>query len=142
MNKQGIIIGACLVFFSNLFIRAFGLNEEIGQFKPKLWIALFIYIFGILLYFSMLRIEFDPDKLTQKKKYAILSAGTAFIALIMYYLITERWSIRTKVEMILGNKGKRINERIIMTGIFLLGVFSIYLYDLAKKEVNEIVQDI
>ncbi len=90
----------------------------------------------------MLRIEFDPDKLTQKKKYAILSAGTAFIALIMYYLITERWSIRTKVEMILGNKGKRINERIIMTGIFLLGVFSIYLYDLAKKEVNEIVQDI
>lgn len=142
MNRQGIIIGALLIFFANIFIRTFGLNESISPFKPKLWIALFFYVFIIFLYFSVLHIEFDEDKLKHKKTYIALSGLVALLTLAAFFGITERWSIRTEVEKILGNKGKHINEYIVMTGIFLLGVAFIYLFELAKKEVEDVVHSL
>ena len=142
MNIQGIIIGAVLIFFANLFIRALGLNDEIGLMKPKLWGALFIYIFIIFFYFSILRIEFDTDKLKRKKTYVMVSILVASCALIVFYGITERWVVRTKVETILGNKGKRINEYILMVGVFLGGVAATYLFELAKKEVEDVVHEL
>jgi hypothetical protein len=142
MNKQGIIIGAFLIFFANLFIRAIGFNEEIGAIKPKLWIALFLYVFAIFFYFSVLHIEFDADKLEHKKTYGFLSMLVAFFAIAAFYGITEQWRIREKVETLLGNKGKHINEYLVMAGVFLIGVAAIYLFELAKKEVKEVVDDI
>ena len=142
MNIQGIIIGAVLIFFANLFIRVLGLNDEIGLMKPKLWGALFIYIFIIFFYFSILRIEFDTDKLKRKKTYVMVSILVASCALIVFYGITERWVVRTKVETILGNKGKRINEYILMVGVFLGGVAATYLFELAKKEVEDVVHEL
>ena len=110
--------------------------------KPKLWGALFIYIFIIFFYFSILRIEFDTDKLKRKKTYVMVSILVASCALIVFYGITERWVVRTKVETILGNKGKRINEYILMVGVFLGGVAATYLFELAKKEVEDVVHEL
>ena len=130
MYVQGILIGSLLVFYSDKVIKKIGLDETTLKFNIIKCIILFLYITGIFLYFSMLNIEFDEDKLKEKKRYIGYSIGVAALCILAYIGITYNLRIRRKIEDLLGNPSKHINEYIIMTVIFNIGVLLLYLIEI------------
>ena len=130
MYLQGILIGSLLVFYSDKVIKKIGSDENTLKYKIIKWALLFVYITGIFLYFSMLNIEFDEDKLKEKKRFIGYSIGVATLCILAFIGITERRIIQRKIEDLLGNADKHVNEYIIITGIFNIGFFLLYLIEM------------
>jgi hypothetical protein len=115
MYPQGIFVGAVLIYLSKFFIKFFGLDTKHWLIKYGL---LFLYTTVILWYFSILKIEFDDEKIYEWR-YAIISVILGILCILTNFSISKYTSVRSKVESIIGNADKGINEYIIMVGIYL-----------------------